>query len=152
MKHLLLLPTFDQFELISGEIITFNTFTINGYRQKEFFHTGEDASLSTNVEQDYSNWSELKAYCLELIKGKRSPLGFKFILRLNPQNTLELAESIEEADQIDSFPSLLLNIRFDGNHISCVSGTNHEHFTMDKTWEQAWDKKIGLFLEELEDQ
>lgn len=34
MSHLLLKETFDNFSFIEGEIITFNTFRIDGYMQK----------------------------------------------------------------------------------------------------------------------
>ena len=34
MSHLLLMDTFDSFLLIEGEIMTFNTFKIDGYSKK----------------------------------------------------------------------------------------------------------------------
>ena len=42
MSHLLLKETFDNFSFIEGEIITFNTFRIDGYMQKDFFNSEEE--------------------------------------------------------------------------------------------------------------
>ena len=39
MSHLLLKDTFDSFCFIEGEIVTFNTFTIDGFIHREFFDT-----------------------------------------------------------------------------------------------------------------
>ena len=52
MSHLLLSETFDNFYFIEGEIVTFNTFTIDGYIQKDFFDS--DAELT-----EYSYWKNL---------------------------------------------------------------------------------------------
>ena len=36
MSHLLLLDTFNNFAFIEGQIVTFNTFKIDGFIQKDF--------------------------------------------------------------------------------------------------------------------
>ena len=41
MSQLLLSETFDNFSFIEGEIVTFNTFKIDGFIQKDFFDTDE---------------------------------------------------------------------------------------------------------------
>ena len=52
MSHLLLSETFDHFLVIDGEITTFNTFTINGFLQKEFYPPEERDTLP-----EYSYWN-----------------------------------------------------------------------------------------------
>ena len=37
MSQLLMTETFDRFSFIEGEIVTFNTFKLDGYLQKDFF-------------------------------------------------------------------------------------------------------------------
>ena len=74
MQHLLLKPTFDSFSLIEGEITTYNTFRIDGYVHKKFY---EDAPA-----KDYSSWGDLREFCFHIIRGKRTPLNFRFILSL----------------------------------------------------------------------
>lgn len=49
MSHLLLKETFDNFSFIEGEIITFNTFRIDGYIQKDFFDSEKEIP-------EYSLW------------------------------------------------------------------------------------------------
>ena len=55
MSHLLLSETFDHFFVIDGEITTFNTFTINGFLQKEFYPPEERDTLP-----EYSYWKQLR--------------------------------------------------------------------------------------------
>ena len=47
MSHLLLTDTFDNFLFIEGEIVTFNTFTIDGYIQKAFYDSESPLLLSS---------------------------------------------------------------------------------------------------------
>ena len=41
-SHIFLKDTFDNFSFIDGEIVTFNTFRIDGYIQKDFFEVPEE--------------------------------------------------------------------------------------------------------------
>ena len=86
-SHLFLKDTFDSFCFIEGEIITFNTFRIDGYIQKDFFDT--DAQLP-----EYSFWKNLREYCFTLIRGKRTPLGFRFVFSLSHGNIARLIEQM----------------------------------------------------------
>ena len=90
MSHLLLKETFDNFSFIEGEIITFNTFRIDGYMQKDFFDSEEEIP-------EYSLWKNLREFCFSLIKGKKTPLGFHFVFSLNSKNISRL---IEQKDYI----------------------------------------------------
>ena len=78
-SHLLLKDSFDSFCFIEGEIVTFNTFRIDGFIQKEFFDT--DSELP-----EYSYWKNVRDYCFQIIRGKRTPLSFRFVFSLSPQN------------------------------------------------------------------
>ena len=76
MTQLLLSDTFDNFLFIEGEVVTFNTFTIDGFIQKDFY---EDSP-----EGDYASWKQLRELCFSIIKGKRTPLSFRFVFSLSP--------------------------------------------------------------------
>lgn len=139
MQHLLLKSTFDSFSLIEGDITTYNTFKIDGYIHKSFF---EEAP-----EKDYSSWGDVREFCFNIIRGKRTPLNFKFILSL-PQNKFvdfltghEIA-GISPAD----IQGLYLNIKYDGTSLQCTTGTSLTLFTLDKTLENAWDHYIQQFF------
>ncbi|MGC4019045.1 MAG: DUF5721 family protein [Muricomes sp.] len=139
MAHLLLSDTFDNFLFIEGEIVTFNTFKIDGFMQKAFFPEEEDIP-------EHSFWKSLRDYCFSLIKGKKTPLSFKFIFSLSPANISRLIEQNHLDFQEEQVQGLYLNIRYDGTKLQCITGTSLKTFTMDKSLEQAWDTIVQKFL------
>ncbi len=141
MSQLLLSETFDSFSFIEGEIVTFNTFRIDGYTQKDFFDTGEELP-------EYSLWKSVRDYCFSLIRGKRTPLSFRFVFSLSRKNIGKLAAQTVPTLDPDSVQGLYLNIHYDGSHLSCVTGTSFKTFTMDKSLERAWDEMVEkIFLQ-----
>ena len=61
MGKLLLSETFDPFYFIEGEIVTFSTFTMDGYLKKDFYN-------DENVpEREYALWKDLREFCLSII-------------------------------------------------------------------------------------
>ena len=139
MSHLLLSETFDSFQFIEGEIVTFNTFTIDGFVQKPFYPEEENIP-------EYSLWKTLREYCFTLIKGRKTPLSFKFIFRLSPQNTARLIAQNRLDFTPDQIQGLYLNIRYDGTTLQCITGTSLKTFTMDKSLEKSWDTMVQKIL------
>lgn len=140
MKHLLLSDTFDNFLFIEGEIVTFNTFTIDGYVQKAFFDTEDTIP-------EYSFWKSLREFCFSIIKGKRTPLSFKLVFSLSPENIARLIEQQNLDFQPENIQGLYLNIRFENGGLTCVTGTSLKIFSMDKSLEQAWDAMVQKFFD-----
>lgn len=140
MKHLLLTETFDHFLFIEGEITTFSKFSIDGYLQKSFFEDTEQP----NVE--FSFWKQIRDYCFSIIKGKQTPLNFKFIFSLSPENTARLITQNQLNFHPEDVQGLYLNIRFDGTDLLCITGTSLKTFSMDRSLEQAWDKMVQKFF------
>ncbi|MGN1166994.1 MAG: DUF5721 family protein [Lachnospiraceae bacterium] len=139
MSHLLLKPTFDDFSFIEGEVTTYNTFKVDGFIHKNFF---EEAP-----EKKYSSWKEVREFFFQIIRGKRTPLGFKFILSL-PENTFE--DFLGNADVTgitpDNIQGLYLNLKYDGTNLQCITGTSLNIFTMDKTIENVWDEYVKKYF------
>lgn len=141
MSHLLLKPTFDKFSLIEGEITTFNKFTIDGFIRKEFYEEAPDKT--------YSHWKDLREFCFDIIRGKRTPLNFKFILSLSPENFEDFLNSQQLNDYTpQDIQGLYLNIKYDGTTLQCITGISLKTFTMDKAPEEAWDKYVRVFFAE----
>ena len=144
MAKLLLSEIFDPFYFIEGEITTFSKFSIDGYLNKDFYEK-EDAP-----ERDYALWKDVREYCFSLIKGKRTPLNFKFVLGLSDSNI----EKLLLQQGLDFKPSdvrgLYINLKYDGQKLQCTTGTAMNLFTMDKSLEQAWDKMIQKFFTQKE--
>lgn len=139
MQHLLLKTTFDSFSLIEGEITTYNTFHIDGYLHKKFF---EEAP-----QKEYSSWGDLREFCFQIIRGKRTPLNFRFILSL-PREDFEDFLNQQEifAFRSSDLQGLYLNFKYDGTSLKCVTGTSLSQFTMDKTLEKVWDNYAKEFF------
>ncbi len=144
MAKLLLTETFDNFLFISAEVVTYNTFTIDGFLKKEFFEEGKSPT------REYALWKESRELCFSIIKGNRTPLRFSFVLGLSDENIQRLLDSQDLPFALKDVRGLYLNIRFDGQHLICTTGTSMNTFTMDKSLEQAWDVMVEKFLKQKE--
>lgn len=144
MAKLLLSETFDPFYFIEGEIVTFNTFTLDGYLKKDFFEQEEAP------EREYALWKDVREFCFSLIKGKRTPLSFKFVLGLSDSNIekLLLQQGLDFKPQ--DVQGLYINLKYDGQKLQCITGTAMNLFTMDKSLEQAWDMMVQKFFAQKE--
>ena len=144
MAKLLLSDTFDSFLFIEGEVTTYNTFHVDGYLHKEFFAENEAPS------QEYSLWKDMREHCFSLIKGKRTPLNFKFVLGLSETNIQKLIEQQGLDFELEDVRGLYINLKFDGQKLQCVTGTAMNLFTMDKSLAQAWDVMVQKFFTQKE--
>ncbi len=138
-SHLLLKDSFDSFCFIEGEIVTFNTFRIDGFIQKDFFDT--DTELP-----EYSYWKNVRDYCFQIIRGKRTPLSFRFVFSLSPKNIGRLIRQNVPSIRPDDVQGLYLNLHFDGTHLTCVTGTSFKTFILDKSLEHIWDEMVKKFF------
>jgi hypothetical protein len=107
--------------------------------QKSFFSEEENIP-------EYSSWKNLKNFCFSLIKGKKTPLSFKFIFSLSPENIARLIEQNHLDFRADQVQGLYLNIRYDGSSLQCITGTSLKTFSMDKSLEQTWDAFVQKFF------
>ena len=150
MSKLLLSQTFDNFLLVEGAVTTFNTFRIEGRMHNDFFTPEETAQLELE-NREFSLWKEVKPFCLELIKGKKTPLSFKFTFQLSKENTEKLLHSSGITSILpENISGLLLNIRFDNGILCVITATNLNLFTLDKSLEHAWDDMVKKFLKQQE--
>lgn len=143
MTELLLQNTFDDFLFIEGEITTYNKFSIDGYIYKEFYGTEAE---EVSMKETHSTWDMLRDYCFSIIKGKRTPLNFRFIFSL-PKDKIHRLISGKQLDfHPDTVQGLYLNFKYDGAVLTCTTGTSLNTFTLDKSLEHAFDKWIGEFF------
>ena len=138
-SHLFLKDTFDAFRFIEGEVVTFNTFRIDGYIQKDFFDS--DAILP-----EYSCWKDIREYCFSLVRGKRTPVSFRFIFRLSAENTARLIAREAPSIRPEDVQGLYLNLRYDSSGLTCVTGTSFRTFIPDKSLEHVWDEMVQKFF------
>lgn len=145
MAKLLAGEAFDSFLLEEASISTYNTFMIDGHQNRDFYSAEEweDKELRP---YELSAWKRLRPICFELIKGKRTPTAFRFVLHLIPDyaaGILQKGDTNVTPQQVRAF---VLNIKYDGTTLMLVTGTAFHTFLMDKTPDALWDNAVRLFL------
>ena len=145
MSKLLSGDTFDAFLLEEAQIHTFNTFTIDGHQNREFY-TKEELEDSEIFPYVYSEWKNMKAICFGLIKGKKVPTFMKIILQQKPENAYTLLEEGGAVEVSDILKAFVVTIRYDGNGLMLTTGTSFSTFVMDKTADLLWDQAFRKFL------
>ena len=136
---------FDRFCLTEATITTFNTFTIDGRLQKEFFDT-DKLNLLTEHGRTHSLWKEVRPFCWSVIRGKRTRLNFKIILHLSRNAILSALNSTDTGLSASDIDGLFINIQYKNNSLQCTSGTSVRVFTLDKRLDQLWDGMILDFF------
>ncbi len=144
MAQLLLRDTFDRFYLTEASITTFGMFLIDGRLQKDYY-TSEELENEAYA-QPYSYWKQMRPFCLELIKGKKTPLRFKIVFQLSAANTQKLLSQLGASLSPSDINGLFLNLHFENQTLTCVTGTSLKLFTMDKSLEHAWDDMVRKFF------
>ena len=132
-KKLFIGETFDRFLLKEAEIVTFNTFSIDGRVHKSFY--SEEERAEGQIEE-YSTWKTLRPFSFSLIKGKKLPERFSIILKLPKAATEQFLTARKSQWLPEQVGGLFLNIHYENQHLSCVTGLSLNQFTLDKTLER----------------
>lgn len=145
MNKLLLSDHFDCFLLEEGTIVTANTFRIDGHVQKDFY-TKEEQEDKTLCPYDFSLWKDIRPFCFQIIKGRRTPLSFKFVLLLMPEPMERILASGNFSDSGNLVKAFTLTVKYDGSCLTLITGLSTVTFLMDKTPEQLWDNAFLKFM------
>lgn len=145
MNHLLVADTFENFLLAEATISTANTYQIDGHINKEFY-TAEELSDPACCPYDFALWKDLKPFVFNLIKGKKTPLFFKMILHLQPQNVGKLLAACGCSIPAEQIKAFVLTIKYDGTHAILTTGTAFNTFIMSKEPDEIWDRALMQFL------
>ena len=146
MNQLLIGNTFDLFPMAEASITTFNTFTINGSINKDFYDTDTQDILTQNGSL-YSQWKQLKPFCFSVIRGKRTPLQFKIVFQLTSEQFSSVFHT-NNISELSNASSLSLNIQYKNKMLFCTSGISQKYFSLDKRAEQLWDAAVQNFFNE----
>ena len=147
MNCLLVKETFDHFLIEEATVTTYNTFTIDGHIQSDFYSEDE---LATLPDKTLSTWAVIKPHCFNFIKGSKLPLRFKIVLKASTSYTEKLLNENPCGFSLNDVGGLYINIRYDSKRnlsgedtgnasLDCISMASLNIFTMDKTLEKAWD-------------
>ncbi len=133
--------TFDSFLLESAELHVSNTYTIDGRINKEFY--GDEKE---DLKYDLTEWSKLRSTCFDLIKGKHTPLSFKFVLCATPEKKEELLSGEDFSMVRPMVSSLVYILNFKEGHVTLTTGAALSGFFLDKSYEKVWDDYIRKFI------
>lgn len=124
MAALLKGDVFDKFQLREITICSFASFNICGEK-------------SGDEKGTFCRWSEIKPYAFDIIKGKRLPELIKVVFSLPPEETgLNLKDT----------STVFLNITYENDGISCVTGMSMKNFSLDRSAMYAFDEYVGEFF------
>lgn len=145
MKKLLMVDTFDTFQLSEASITTFASFHMDGLFHADYFGTQEEEAFSTEKDS-YVLWKRIRPFFFDLTKGKNTPLSFRIVFRLAHHNVAKLLSQSGISLTAEDVDGLFLNIRYDENGLYCISGTSLRIFSLDKSLEHAWDAMLEKFF------
>lgn len=145
MGKLLTSETFDHFLLEEASISMYNTFTIDG-RQNRDFYTNKEWEDTSVRPYEFSTWKQIRPICFSLIKGTRTPTAFRFVLHLAPETTASILEKGGTDVTLQQLKALVLTIKYDGTALTLVTGSAFHTFVMDKTVDLLWDNALKEFL------
>lgn len=149
MGKLLASDNFDIFMLEEAMISTYNTFSIDGHQNRDFYTT-EEWENKEICPYDFSMWKTIRPICFDLIKGTHTPTAFRFVLHLLPEHVVAILQKGNTSVTADQVKAFVLNIKYDGSTLTLVTGTAFHSFLMDKTPDQLWDVAIRQFLSKKE--
>ncbi len=138
MNLLLATPAFEDFELLECTVKKYVTYTIDGHTDPSFFKDSDAPKDTSTV-----SWAHIRPECLELIKGKNTPLYMKFILQKEPGTLAGLTST-------EGLSSLLINIIFNENGLSLTTAVNFSGFYPESEAPAAWDEYIETLLRKLD--
>ena len=139
MSRLLMKSDFDRYLLREAQIVTFVTFTIDGKMQKNFYSNEEYKDMG---KPELAMWQKVRPICFEMIKGSRTPVRFKIVLKLNEEEMQKLIEENELSYTLSDVGGLYLNLVYENGDLNCITGTSMNLFTLDKSLEQLWDATV----------
>lgn len=144
MNALLAGDLFDIFLLEKATITTATTYTIDGRLNKDFY-TAEELAANP-LPYEFATWQELKPVCFNLIKGKRTPLHFQFVLQLMPKHIISILEKGNASISHNLVKAFIVTVRYDGSHATLYTGTSFTTFLPDKEPEKLWDTAFKQYL------
>ena len=145
MNRLLKTELFDHFLLAEATIHGAISYSVDGHINREFFDTEELADLTADGSE-YLPFSHFRPICYELIRGKHTPLYMKFVFLLSPANAIKTITSVDTGFTAEVVSGIFLNLTFRDGHLVLTAGVSYRTFTLDRSFDNAWDSLAARFL------
>lgn len=145
MNKFLKSEMFDHFLLQEGVVVSSASYVIDGTITKGFYTEAEAEELGIK-DLHFLPFSMLRPRIFDLIKGKKAPSSFKFVLMLSPGNQKRTIERIDSSYTPADISAMSMNIKFQNQMLTLTTGISYRIFSTDKTLEPEWDKFVRQFL------
>lgn len=147
MSHLLIHNTFDRFLVSDVSVTTFTTFHIDGVYHPEFYADDVTPEEAENIpEGSQMEWKTIRPFMLQVIRGKRLPLSFHFVLQFPADETAVLLEENGLTADPDEIYGLFLNLQYRNVSLTLTTGSSLRSFSEGHAIDQAWDRKVQELL------
>lgn len=143
MSAMLLHDTFDGFTLSEATVKTAVSFVIDGKINPDFYDDETEVP-----SEPFIQYGKVREFFYEIIKGKRTPVYFKFVFHAPEELIKKLLSGSDTGLTPKDINSLTLTATFKDGALTVLTGTNLATFLLDKTIDQAWDKYVAVFLEQ----
>jgi hypothetical protein len=147
MNELFNSTRFDSFYLYEARLKTSLEYFIGGRLNHEFYSADDygDDEKTDDEAQEYVYWKDVKHTLFELMKGKRLPLSFKFILMFNRDNITRLIEMNNLAINPENVGALFYNINYSDGKLQVITGSSIKVFSLDKSLDNIWDDTVERY-------
>ncbi len=144
MSNLLVKDTYDTLLISEISIVTGNTYTISGAVNTSFYSQEE---LSRFNGDRYAPWKNFRGLCYDIIKGSKTPDFLKIIFVLPGSMVLDIIAQNNLDFSPDDIQALFINLKYQDDRLTCVTGVAMSTFTMDKSLEKAFDRFVSTLFE-----
>ncbi len=145
MSQFLGTPLFDHFLLSEATISTGATFHIDGHKNEAFYGETDMDDLALS-DLDYLPFAQLRSTCFSMIRGKNTPVSFRFIFMLSPQNMAQTLSQSGSTYTAEDISAMFLNLNYKNQKLFCTTGISYRLFSTDRTLDQEWDTLVEKFF------
>ncbi len=131
----------DLYEFVSAELATDISYSLSGHIHKEFYNEEEIDTIGL-ADYDYLPWHLAKEKLFLLIKGKKTPLQLKIVLKAGKSQTQDFLSKTNSSLNSNDIDGIYLNIIFQENKLNVICGISYKIFTMDKQLESEFSNYI----------
>ena len=117
MNQLLCSELFDRFLLSEASITKDATFTVNGHINPAFY-SAEELETEGLTGLDILPYSRLRPVCYQLIRGKHTPVSFKFVLTLSPENMKHTLARSDSSFTDNDVKGIFINLAFQNGRLT----------------------------------
>ncbi len=145
MNQLLCSEIFDHFLMPEASITKDASFTIDGHIHPSYY---SEEALEAEGLLGYTvlPYARLRPVCYQLIRGKYTPVQFRFVLMLSPENTANVLKGSGSSYTIRDISGMFLNIAFRNGQLTMTTGISYTIFSADQTLNREWDLLLQRFL------